>query len=280
MKKFSKVIICLVLVLSIAVLGAFALTACNKDKRAKVGYQNGTTAEYYVNGDEDWGFEGFSNIKGVGYTSAALAVTDMINGNIKYVVVDELPAKNIASKNNKVKVIDIKLTDEDYAFAVDKTNSTLLTELNTWLAANQNTISEISAKYFNGGETVKYPAGTKDTSKKQLVVATNAEFAPFEYMEGDKFTGIDIEIMGTFAAANGYELVIENMDFDSVVTSVGSNGINIAAAALTVNSERAQVVNFSTTYYKAAQMVICLKDDNAFANCTTADDVVAVLKSL
>ena len=69
------------------------------DKSTKVGVQNGTTGAFYCAGDEGWGFEGFA-FETVGYANGALAVQDIINGNIKYVVIDEAPAKAIAAQIN------------------------------------------------------------------------------------------------------------------------------------------------------------------------------------
>ena len=106
---------------------------------------------------------------------------------------------------------------------------------------------------------------------------TNAAFNPFEYKEGDKFYGIDIEIMKLVADELNMELVIEDMEFDAVVMSVGKNGIDVAAAALTVNETRKESVNFSTTYYNAAQVLIVLENNTAFDTCITADDVIAKL---
>ena len=123
-----------------------------------------------------------------------------------------------------------------------------------------------------GIESAKY-----DASKEQLVVATNAQFAPFEYKLGNKFAGIDMEVAKGFADYLGQELVIMDMDFDSVVTSVGKNGVDIGMAGLTVNETRKQSVDFTDSYYEASQMVIVKKDDTTFDACTTAEQVEALL---
>ncbi len=121
-------------------------------------------------------------------------------------------------------------------------------------------------------------AGCKSgTSDGKLIIATNAAFAPFEYKEGDTFKGIDIDIMAGFAKSQGLELVVEDMDFDAVVESVGNNGIDIAAAGLTVSEKRAKVVTFSDTYYNASQKLVVLKSDTTFDSCTTAAEVQAIL---
>ena len=66
----------------------------------KVGFQNGTTGGMYVVGDADWGFAGFANLEGKGYATAQDAVTDLINGNIYAVVVDEAPANALVKAAN------------------------------------------------------------------------------------------------------------------------------------------------------------------------------------
>ena len=65
----------------------------------KIGGQQGTTAQYFVEGSDDWGFEGFP-AEWVPYKSASLAVQDMINGNVKYVIIDAAPAESITKAIN------------------------------------------------------------------------------------------------------------------------------------------------------------------------------------
>jgi polar amino acid transport system permease protein len=66
----------------------------------KIGYQSATTASLYINGNEDWGFEGFDNINGKAYANAQVAITDLINGNIYGVILDEAPANFIINAMN------------------------------------------------------------------------------------------------------------------------------------------------------------------------------------
>ena len=70
-------------------------------KDVKVGFQTGTTAQFYVEGDEDWGFPGL-DVTGVGYRNGSLAVQDMLNGNVDLVIIDEAPAKFIAAAFNEL----------------------------------------------------------------------------------------------------------------------------------------------------------------------------------
>ena len=198
-----------------------------------------------------------------------------------------------------VKVIEIKLTEEEYAFAVRKGNTELLNQLNAFMAeikANGQ-FNAIIDKYFGGGTpSAVISAKEKKTDGSQLIVATNAAFEPFEYMIGENYYGVDLEIMALFAQKLGKELYIYNMEFDAVCLSVseaggsyeGENGAvsvsggvaDIAAAGLTVSEDRKQILDFSTSYYDASQMLIVAEGDTTFDECKTVADVEAILKTL
>ena len=98
-----------------------------------------------------------------------------------------------------------------------------------------------------------------------LVMATNAEFPPYEYREGDEIEGIDAEIAALIADKLGMELQIEDMAFDSVLAAVQSGKADIAMAGITVDPDREMIVSFTDTYAKATQMVI-VKEDSEIAS--------------
>ena len=184
-----------------------------------------------------------------------------------------------SSASSEVKVIDIPLTEEEYAFGVDKDQPELLEQTNAFIAKikEDGTFDEICNKYFGDGEPTAVTSATLDESKDQLVVATNAGFEPFEYTKGDSYYGIDMEIAALLAKELGKELVISNMDFDAVCLSVGQHKCDIAMAGLTVKEDRKEYVNFTDTYYNAAQEIIVMADNTAFDSCKSAADVEAVL---
>ncbi len=186
-----------------------------------------------------------------------------------------------AGEDKSVKVIDIKLTDEQYAYAVKKGDSELLNSLNAFLKTikENGKFDEVLNKYFEGGTPTAVVSAAKDDSKDQIVVATNAAFAPFEYKEGENYYGVDMEIMKMYADSVNKELVIDNMDFDSVCTSVGQGKCDIAAAGLTVNEKRKEIVDFTESYYDASQMLIVMSDNTAFDECKTVADVEAILNT-
>ena len=181
-----------------------------------------------------------------------------------------------------LKVIDIPLTNEEYAFAVAKGDAELLASVNSFLAeikANGK-FDEIVNKYFGDGTPTGVTSAAEDASKDQLVVATNAAFAPFEYKEGDTYYGVDMEIMAALAESLGKELVISNMKFESVCTAVAEGMCDVAAAGLTVTETRKQILDFSDSYYNASQVLITKADDTTFDACKTVEDVEAILGAL
>ena len=101
--------------------------------------------------------------------------------------------------------------------------------------------------------------------KTTLVMATNAEFPPYEYREGDSIVGIDAEIAKAIADDMGLELVIEDMAFDSIIAAVQSGKADIGVAGMTVDEDRLVSVNFSDPYTTAAQVVI-IKEGSEIAS--------------
>ena len=186
------------------------------------------------------------------------------------------------AKEEKVKVIDIDLSDEVYALGVNKEDAELLAKTNEFIdkILKDGTFDEICTHYFGNGEPVGVTSAVEDPSKDQLVVATNAEFEPFEFKKGDQFYGIDMEVVKALADSLGKELVIKDMKFDAVVLSVQQGKADIAAAGLTVTDDRAAQVNFSNSYYAASQRVVVKGDDTTFDACQTKADVDKILNAL
>lgn len=96
----------------------------------------------------------------------------------------------------------------------------------------------------------------------KLVMATNAEFPPYEYHEGDEIVGIDAEIAEAIAEELGMELEIEDMAFDSIIPAVESGKADMGVAGMTVTEDRLKNVNFSDTYAEATQVVIVKEDSD------------------
>ena len=105
-----------------------------------------------------------------------------------------------------------------------------------------------------------------------FTIATNAEFAPWEMVgEGGEYVGIDMDLARLIAEELGMELVIENVDFNSVVNMVVTGKADAAIAGLTIIPEREEEVLFSIPYATAVQSVIVRE---GYEEIATLDDLV------
>ena len=111
----------------------------------------------------------------------------------------------------------------------------------------------------------------QDAGENTLVMATNAEFPPYEYFEGNEIVGIDAEIAQAIADKLGMELVIENMEFDSIIAAVQGGKADFGMAGMTVTEDRLEMVNFSDSYATGVQVVIVAEG----SAITSVDDLFA-----
>lgn len=185
-----------------------------------------------------------------------------------------------------VKTIEVKLTEEEYAFVTKKTNTALVNDFNEFLTTikNNGAFDAYVAKYFEGeGTKVGYTVTTTDVanSDSNLIVVTNCPFEPFEYIGDDgKIYGLDIEIAAAYAEAKDLDLVIKNIGFDDIFTQVDAGYADIGMAGITASEDRKALYGFTQEYYQASQKLIVAADNNDFANCTTKEQVEAVLATL
>lgn len=268
-----KKIISLVLVLALAFAMMLSLASCGEVVNSKVGVQKGTTSEMYA--------DVLKGVEVASYETFAQAANDMKNGNVDYVFVDKTTANALCKQIEGLKIVDIPLSSENYGIAVDKNQNDLKDDINEILVKKAIEIAAIKAKYMAGLSDsyvgVESAEKDPDNAAGQLVVATNAEFAPWEYKDGDKYYGIDMEIAKLIADELGLELVIDNMNFDYVVSSVGKQAIDIAMSGITITAERKEVVNFCTPYYTEAIVAVCLADDTSLDSVGTVVDLLNVV---
>ena len=96
----------------------------------------------------------------------------------------------------------------------------------------------------------------------KLVMATNAEFPPYEYHEGGEIVGIDAEIAAAIAEKLGMTLEISDMEFGSIIAAVQTGRADMGMAGMTVTEDRLESVNFSTTYAIGKQVIIVPEDSD------------------
>ncbi len=115
--------------------------------------------------------------------------------------------------------------------------------------------------------------------KEDLIIATEAGFAPYEYMKGDQIVGVDIDIAQAIADDMGRNLVIQNMDFDAALLAVQQGMVDFAIAGISVNEEREEAMDFSDRYVDSTEVVVVNKE-NPMVEAPTSealkDKIVAV----
>ena len=188
----------------------------------------------------------------------------------------------------RLKLIDIELTNEEYAFAVSKNNPNLRDNLNQYIETLKTSgiFESILAIYTekdskNSKTGVKFTTAEVPKTDKNLIVVTNCPFEPFEFIEKDGLMyGIDLEIANAYASYRGLELVVRNIDFDNILSEVASGKADIGMAGITVTEERKQLCDFTSSYFKSSQKLVVDGNNTDFDNCKTAEDVIKVLKKL
>lgn len=229
-----------------------------------VGVQLGTTGDLLMSeevgeGEDKLGIAGVEQ-----YNKAADAVQALLTNKIDAVCIDDQVAKNFVAANpDELTTLDTAFAEESYAIAVSKDNPDLTEQLNGAIAElkEDGTLDAILNKYiakeegatgYVTPEGTEYPNGT-------LVMATNATFDPYEYIENGEIVGIDAEFAKALCDKLGYDLEIEDMEFDSIIAAVNSGKADFGMAGMTVTPEREEQIDFTDTYCTAAQNVIVLK---------------------
>ena len=128
----------------------------------------------------------------------------------------------------------------------------------TTAAAEEN--EETTAEAAEGSEAAE--AGDSAFAGKTLIMSTNAEFAPYEYHDGNDIVGIDVDIANAICEDMGASLEITDVAFDSIIPEVQSGKADFAAAVMTVTEDRQTQVDFSDTYATGVQSVIVTEDSD------------------
>lgn len=253
--------------ISALALMAGMMTACSKsvpentvhsidDLAGKtIGVQMGTTGMKNAND-----IEGASVDK---YNKAADAVQALAQGKVDAVLIDNEPAKYFVQKNTDLEILPDPFVVEEYAIAVKKGNDELTQQINTAIQQikDEGILAEIEANWI-GEEYGEHPYTSPDgvTYDGELVMATNAEFPPYEFKEDGEIVGFDVDMMRAVCDKLGKKLVIEDMVFDSIVAAVETGKADVGTAGMTVTEERLEKVDFSDTYTTSRQVIIVRKN--------------------
>lgn len=254
----------------LAILICLSVAGCGKDDDSKplavesvedlagttIGVQIGTTGAIYA---EDFVAEN-PGTEVIRYNKGADAVQALKQQKIDAVLIDEQPALAFVEKNNELTIADEEFAMEEYAIGIAKENTELLYQINDALEAIKvnGTMDEIVANYI-GDEKGEHPYESPEgltLGNGTLTMATNVVFPPYEYYEDKTAVGIDIDMMQAIADYLNMDLVVSDMEFDSVIMAVQSGKADVAAAGLTVTEDRLKNISFSESYTTAKQVII------------------------
>ena len=221
---------------------------------ATIGVQLGTTGDLAAS---DYEAEGATVER---YNKGSEAIQALLAGQVDCVIIDSQPAAKFVENAEGLKILDDPFVEEEYAICLKKDNEELLDKMNGALKElkEDGTIDSIMSNYIGDeiGQTPYESPEDTDRSNGTLVMATNAEFEPYEYHEGDAIVGIDVDIAQAICDKLGYELKIEDMEFDAILAAVQSGKADFGAAGMTVTEDRKESVNFTDTYANASQVII------------------------
>ena len=228
---------------------------------AKIGVQLGTTGDIYISGDvEDGKFPGATVEP---FNKGVDAIQALKVSKVDAVVIDSEPAKAFVAANSELAILEAAYAEEEYAICISKDNPELTEAFNGAIAELKadGTMDLIFDKYINkteGAAGYVTPEGT-DYPNGTLVMATNAYFEPYEYYDGDVIVGYDAEFAKAICDKLGYELKIEDMEFDSIIAAVQSGKADFGAAGMTVTEDRLESIDFTDSYATAVQVVVYKK---------------------
>lgn len=266
MKKILSIVLALALALSLCVV----LSACGEKTTPDEPGTTSATVTLPAEGTDDTGAPKL-RLLDTAYAEEEYAICvakentallDAINAALAELdadgTIDEIIGKYISSDS------------EEETEAAETSEAAETTEA----AEEETEAAEEETKADEETEAAEEAEAPAFTTKEEgvLIMATNATFPPYEYVEGEDATilGIDAELAALIAEKLGLTLRIENVEFDSIIGGVQTGKYDMGMAGMTVTEERLQNVNFSTPYTTAVQSVI-VKGDSAI---TSIDDIV------
>lgn len=192
------------------------------------------------------------------YNSYSDEISALKSGKIDAFLTDEPLAKEMLKNNAGLKILDEKLTEDSYAFAINPQKTSLKKEIDTIILEmkKDGTLAKMEEKWFGDKEELKeletYDYGYTDTIK----FATVSGSAPFAYMKNNKIVGYDIDIINYIGYKLGYKIEIVEMAFEGMIAAIVSGKVDMAGCSIIVTEEREKVVLFSEPNYTGGIVLV------------------------
>jgi glutamine transport system substrate-binding protein len=116
-------------------------------------------------------------------------------------------------------------------------------------------------------------------AEKKLVVATDTAFVPFEFKQGDKYVGFDVDLWDAIAKELKLDYTLKPMDFSGIIPALQTRNVDLALAGITITEERKKAIEFSDGYYKSGLQVMVRNNENDIKGISDLNGKVVAVKS-
>ncbi|MXP67510.1 glutamine ABC transporter substrate-binding protein GlnH [Pantoea sp. Aalb] len=116
-------------------------------------------------------------------------------------------------------------------------------------------------------------------AEKKLIIAIDTSFVPFEFRQGHKYVGFDIELWNAIAKEIKLKYILKPIDFNGIIPALQTKNVDLALAGLTITQERKKVIDFSDSYYTSGLLIMVRKDNNDIKNIKDLNGKIVAVKS-
>lgn len=193
------------------------------------------------------------------YNSYSDEISALKSGKIDGFLTDEPLAKEILKNNNGLKILNEKLTDDSYAFAINPKKTELKTKIDETILEMKNNgmLLEFEKKWFGNNEDSKILEDYNyDSTNGTIKFATVSGSAPFAYMKKNKIVGYDIDVINYVGFKLGYKIEIIEMAFEGLIPAIVSGKVDMGGCSIIVTEERKKSVLFSEPDYTGGIVVV------------------------
>lgn len=226
------------------------------NKRLDIACQAGTTGE-------DWLIRNIKSSSISKYNTSDNLVSNLINGYVDAVIVDEVYANYVAREYDEIQINNLKFTIEEYAFAFRKDDEERRLAVDETIRKykNDGTIQSLKDIYMPVEGAVRLTERSEYNYDYDdiLKVGISPDFAPFAYYDSDTVYGFDIDLVEMIAEDNKWGIEFVEMQFNELTPALKNGDIDMIAAAMSISEERYEDVDFSLGYFETEQAIITRK---------------------
>lgn len=197
------------------------------------------------------------------YNSYSDEILALKSGKIDAFLADEPLAQEILKSHNGLKILDDKLTEDSYAFAINPKLENLKKEVDNIILEmkKDGTLLNFEKKWFGNDEQIKVLEKYENVDTMETITfATVSGSAPFAYIKNNEIVGYDIDVINYIGNRLGYEIKIVEMAFDGMIAAISSGKVDMAGCSIIVTEDRKKSVLFSEPNYTGG-IVLVIRDE-------------------